>query len=133
MYGHKHDPTPHDPPVPADGHFLPDSLPPQFDVLHFLADFVSPVLAAAPTCHGQEDVDGRPACGGDDVRPVHAMAPFTGDWFRTQWCSDCRALARVQGYVVIDVVGDCADAATATAPDYLGRWHVALARTPGGF
>lgn len=54
-----------------------------------------------PRCHGAEDADGKPACLGDDVRTVRALEPGAREWFTTDWCADCRHVAKVDGYKVV--------------------------------
>lgn len=57
-------------------------------------------------CHGAEDQDGNGICEGPDVRGVRAASP-EGVRFETEWCEECRRTAELDGYVLVEVAGDC--------------------------
>ena len=62
------------------------------------------IPATATLCHGAEDEHGHPMCQGPDVRTVRAYPPDGSrqdDWFMTDWCAECRAIADADGYLVL--------------------------------
>lgn len=51
-------------------------------------------------CFGAQTHDDQPDCDGPDVRTVTVKGP-DGKRFTTNWCSDCRHIAMVDGFIIL--------------------------------
>jgi hypothetical protein len=60
-------------------------------------------MYAVTRCYGEVDQKGRPVCRGAGVERVRAQQSIGDAPFVTDWCADCQATAREQGYSLLSL------------------------------